>query len=237
MKTILLKFAGPLQSWGTDSNFDIRRTDMHPSKSAVIGLVAASLGFRRDNDRDISRLNELDFAVRVDQEGALLKDYHTAHKYKSNGELERTYVTTRYYIEDAVFVVALSHSDAAWIDKIAYVLKNPYFQPFLGRRSLPLNADFFLGSFDGHAMDILSEYPWQAAKWYYRKYADKKPYLLIFADAHLGAHDRYFIRKDNVISFSQKERKFDFRTEIMLEIPMPPLDSGIEHDAFGAIGG
>ena len=58
MKTILLKFAGPLQSWGTDSNFETRYTDLHPSKSAVIGMIAASMGYRRHEDTKIQRLNE-----------------------------------------------------------------------------------------------------------------------------------------------------------------------------------
>ena len=38
MATLLLRLAGPLQAWGTDSKVDIRRTDGHPSKSGVIGM-------------------------------------------------------------------------------------------------------------------------------------------------------------------------------------------------------
>ena len=43
MSTLLLRLAGPMQSWGTDSKFDERRTGREPSKSGVIGLVAAAL--------------------------------------------------------------------------------------------------------------------------------------------------------------------------------------------------
>ena len=39
MSTLLLRLAGPLQSWGTDSKFEVRRTENEPSKSGVIGLV------------------------------------------------------------------------------------------------------------------------------------------------------------------------------------------------------
>ena len=49
MKTILLKFSSPLQSWGTSSNFEIRETDHHPSKSAVEGLIAGSMGLLRED--------------------------------------------------------------------------------------------------------------------------------------------------------------------------------------------
>ena len=69
LKTLLLKFAGPLQSWGTDSKFETRYTDFYPSKSAVIGMIAASFGYRRHEDEKIKKLNDLDFAVRVDQRG------------------------------------------------------------------------------------------------------------------------------------------------------------------------
>ena len=61
MRTLLLKFAGPLQSWGTASDFEIRHTDLYPSKSAVIGLIAASLGYRRNDDERNQKLNKLDF--------------------------------------------------------------------------------------------------------------------------------------------------------------------------------
>ena len=47
MSTLLLRLAGPMQSWGTDSKFDERRTGREPSKSGVIGLVAAALGIAR----------------------------------------------------------------------------------------------------------------------------------------------------------------------------------------------
>ena len=70
MKTILLKFAGPMQSWGTDSHFETRHTDLYPAKSAVIGLIGAALGIRRD-DAAIKELEKIKFATRIDQEGSL----------------------------------------------------------------------------------------------------------------------------------------------------------------------
>ena len=65
-----------------------------------------------------------------------MKDYHIAQKYKNNGEFERNYVTNRYYLEDAVFVVAISHKSDELMDKIEGGLRYPYYQPFMGRRSL-----------------------------------------------------------------------------------------------------
>ena len=61
MTTILLKLAGPLQSYGVDSHFETRQTQRYPSKSAMIGIIAASLGLHRDQDDEIQVLNQLDF--------------------------------------------------------------------------------------------------------------------------------------------------------------------------------
>ncbi|MFW0768389.1 type I-E CRISPR-associated protein Cas5/CasD, partial [Trabulsiella odontotermitis] len=47
MTALLLRLAGPLQSWGTSSRFSRRGTDRVPSKSGVVGLLAAAQGRRR----------------------------------------------------------------------------------------------------------------------------------------------------------------------------------------------
>lgn len=213
MKTILLKFAGPMQSWGTDSHFETRHTDLYPSKSAAIGLIGAALGIRRD-DKSICDFDSLKFAVRVDQEGSLLKDYHIARKYKNSGDFDRTYVTERYYLEDAVFVVAISHEDDNFIEKIYEALKRPYFQMFLGRRSIPVLADFILGNFDGDIRTVLEKCEWQARDYYKKRYNTSQKSLDIYCDKGVFDNaDREILRQDKVISFSNKNRQFSFRYE------------------------
>mgnify|MGYP000599216911 CR=1 FL=1 len=46
MATLLLRLAAPLQAWGADSKFETRKTGREPTKSGVIGLLAAALGLR-----------------------------------------------------------------------------------------------------------------------------------------------------------------------------------------------
>lgn len=213
MKTILLKFAGPMQSWGTDSHFETRHTDLYPSKSAAIGLIGAALGIRRD-DKSICDFDSLKFAVRVDQEGSLLKDYHIARKYKTSGDIEGTYVTDRYYLEDAVFVVAISHEDDNFIEKIYEALKRPYFQMFLGRRSIPVLADFILGNFDCDIRAALEKCEWQAKDYYKKRYNTSQKSLDVYCDKGVFDNaDREILRQDKVISFSKKNRQFSFRYE------------------------
>lgn len=225
MKTILLKFSGPLQSWGTDSCFESRHTDFYPSKSAVIGMIAASFGYKRTETENLLRLNELDFGVRIDQPGKLCRDYHIARKYKKTGEEERTYVTNRYYLEDAVFVVAISHSDDSFIEEILYALRHPWFQTSMGRRALPIPADAILDIFQGGVVEQLEKYEWQAASWYKDKNKgdneDELIALELVADAGLVSSRMSSLRKDKVYSFSQEDRKFGFRYESAIKVMVP----------------
>ncbi|MFU0551889.1 type I-E CRISPR-associated protein Cas5/CasD [Gardnerella sp. DNF01162] len=256
MKSLLLKFAGPLQSWGTDSHFETRHTDYYPSKSAVVGMIAAAFGYRRsaDCDEEIAKLNDLDFAVRIDQQGNLLRDYHIAAKYKSNGDFEKNYVTNRYYLEDAIFLVAIGSDNEKLIDSINDVLRSPYFQSSLGRRSLPPTADFILGVEDCGVIQASLKYKWLARKagknqvqvsklsmlsqssnescnaGFISLYADSD--LVDKAECELAKDNTYTykiqsyvrkLRKDYVNSFSNKERKFGFRYESKMEIPIEKI--------------
>lgn len=233
MKTILLKFSGPIQSWGTNSRFETRHTDYYPSKSAVIGMISAALGYKRDDQR-IEKLNELDFAVRIDQEGKLAKDYHIAQKFKDNGDFDRTYVTNRYYLEDGVFVVGLSHENDEYIGKIEKALRYPYFQLFMGRRAFPLSPDFIIEIKEETLLESLTKLPWQAMKWYKKK-SSSKINLSIYADGDLVKDGKKHTRLDKVISFSQKERKFGPRYETRINISIDN-NNETEHDAFSALG-
>ncbi|MFE9796004.1 type I-E CRISPR-associated protein Cas5/CasD [Streptomyces goshikiensis] len=76
---LLIRLAGPLQSWGLVSRFTRRDTHSRPTKSAVIGLCAAALGLDRTADlaaEDLP-LAELRFGVRADRPGVPVRDYHT----------------------------------------------------------------------------------------------------------------------------------------------------------------
>lgn len=234
MRTIVMKFAGPLQSWGTSSHFETRHTDYYPSKSAVVGLISACLGYERTEDKYISQLNDLDFAVRVDQKGNLLRDYHTAKKYKKNGDFSRTYVTNRYYLEDAIFLVGISSQKDDVMIEIETALQNPYYQPFMGRRSLPLNSDFYYGSYEEPLINCLESINWQASQWYKKRHSNK---LTIYADSHLLTRKILRPRKDRVISLSQQNRRFGYRYESSKEIFVNKESIQTDHNIFDELGG
>ncbi|MGY3680141.1 type I-E CRISPR-associated protein Cas5/CasD [Streptomyces sp. TE33382] len=72
---LLVRLAGPLQSWGISGRFAQRDTHSRPTKSGVIGLCAAALGLPREEP--LGELAEVRFGVRADRPGTPLRDYHT----------------------------------------------------------------------------------------------------------------------------------------------------------------
>lgn len=96
MKTLTIKLTGPLQSYGNEATFSRRTSYHYPSKSAVIGLIAAALGYRR-GDLRIKRLNELKMAVRIDQPGRTLTDFQTIEYNQKNGKRSLSY---RDYLQE-----------------------------------------------------------------------------------------------------------------------------------------
>ncbi len=139
MNVLLLRLAGPMQSWGTQSRFTIRDTGLEPAKSGVIGLVCAALG--RPRLASIEDLATLHMGVRVDHEGVMASDYHTTlNVIKASGakpKLGEAVVSTRYYLTDADFLVGLEGEDWHFLQKIDASLKNPRWPLFLGRKAFP----------------------------------------------------------------------------------------------------
>lgn len=56
MPSISFYLDAPMQSWGTSSKFQYRETGAFPSKSAVIGLVAAALGIDKNRPDETAQL-------------------------------------------------------------------------------------------------------------------------------------------------------------------------------------
>jgi CRISPR system Cascade subunit CasD len=74
---LLFRLYGALSSWGDIAVGDVRPSYRYPSKSAIIGLIAAALGMERDEHEEQAELAKLIFSVRVDVMGSPIEDYHT----------------------------------------------------------------------------------------------------------------------------------------------------------------
>lgn len=202
MGTLLLRLAAPLQSWGEDSKFETRRTRREPTKSGVIGLLASALGRRRDESLD--DLKSLRFAVRVDQEGELLRDYHTARSAKDS------YVTERYYLADAVFLAALESSDETFLHTLNTALQAPTFPLFLGRRSCPPTLPLSLGVAPKTLQEALETTPRQSSEWMRRFDNGDSAHLRTLFEAAPGAIGLARV-KDSPESFNPMRRQYTYR--------------------------
>jgi CRISPR system Cascade subunit CasD len=239
MATLLLRLAAPLQSWGSDSKFEIRKTNREPTKSGIIGLLAAALGIARDDDQAIQRLNGLRFAVRVDQEGQLLMDYHTANnpapaQIRESRKLGKTpnppYVTRRYYLADAIFLVGLESKDERMLQQLQQALTHPAYPLFLGRRSCPPTLPFYLGIRPTDLFETLEKEPSQVPAWRHHQPVKTR----IVADA-IPSQPGVAPRQDLPISFSPIHRQFGFRPvrEFQIQLVSGPVSqSETSHDPF-----
>ncbi len=143
MATLLMRLVGPMQSWGTTSRFDERDTGREPSKSGVLGLVAAALGIDRTNWTDLEPLTRLAMGVRHDRPGIPAKDYQTAGCARSDTIIradgsqakEGGVVSTRHYLADAAFLVALEGPDQDLLERLQAALLDPVWPLALGRKS------------------------------------------------------------------------------------------------------
>lgn len=163
MSVLLLRLAAPLQSWGVAGRHNTRGTELAPTKSGVVGMLANALGRRRtDPVDDLARLR---FGVRVDRPGELVVDYHTvsgASRAPTDRVAQRlpraaggtltvensTKVTRRYYLSDAVFLVGLE-GERAQLAELEQALRRPKRPLYLGRRSCPPVPPVVLRLVDG----------------------------------------------------------------------------------------
>ncbi len=154
---LVFQLYGPLMSWGDIAVGEMRPSTMVPTKSAIVGLLAAAVGIRRPNtartpdERQAWEGEHKKFAdgygiaTRTDLTGAPLTDYHTAESPKGQGYVTRsdevqeikrqkkeesfkgTIISRREYRQDSFCAVAVWARNAAPYELAA--LKNFLINP------------------------------------------------------------------------------------------------------------
>jgi CRISPR system Cascade subunit CasD len=151
---LLLKLDGPMQAWGGHTYEDFRPSHLFPTRSGLLGLIAACLGLdRADLKAQMQLAESLEFSVRLDQvEGRTplkLPDFHTVlEARKVDGSSNKNpVVSRREYLFDAVFSVAVGERPEASmkLDALAAAVQRPCYTPSLGRRACPLARPLFDG--------------------------------------------------------------------------------------------
>ena len=142
---LTLRFVGPLQSWGTDSQYSRRNTGLMPTRSAVAGMCCAALGLSRGSEDEREFLNRF-ASVRMTSvvvprkagkknlQVRRLQDYHTVMNTKTaQGATKDCHITYRQYLTDASFGVILE-GPKPLLKEIRDALSNPVWGVWLGRK-------------------------------------------------------------------------------------------------------
>ncbi len=229
MSTLLLRIAGPMQSWGTQSRFTQRDTGREPSKSGVVGLIAAALG--RPRTASLADLASLRMGVRVNSEGQMLRDYHTVggstrgstDEYGVaifSGKGTSVVLSNRFYLADADFLVGLEAANPAQetlLRTIDAALAQPVWPLFLGRRAFvpgrpirqPDHPPLGPGLRDLTLDAALLQYPWP-------RHAQQLRCVLEDASGQGGA-----IRMDQPIAFTSENREYQPRFVAITQLRRP----------------
>ena len=159
---LILKLHGPMQAWGEHTFEGLRPSANFPSRSGLLGLLGACLGIgRNERDRLQALADSVGMAVRVDERQVArrdgtarplrvmkMTDYHTvkdAREDYTGLKSHETIQTWREYLYDAEFSVALWMREEATLnlDTLEKAVQQPFFTPYLGRRSCPLARPLF----------------------------------------------------------------------------------------------
>ena len=224
MSVLLLRLAAPLQSWGDSSRFRRRATGRFPTKSGVLGMLAAAQGRRRTDS--IEDLLELRFGVRVDQPGVVVSDFHTVHV---NGPGKPPIITQREYLSDAVFVAGVEGSDEV-VEALAECLERPHFPLFLGRRSCPVEGRLVLGIVATPLEEALAGAQWQAAD-HHRRRQGRSVQLRTVLDAS-GASVSATPVHDLPISFDPRAREYSWRSVVESTVTVPNPQGRVAEAGF-----
>ncbi len=206
-----------MQSWGDSSRFYHRGTRREPTKSGVVGLLAAALGRRRTDP--VEDLAGLRFGVRVDQVGVVETDFQTATDWERGSTKPLTH---RDYLADARFLVALEGPDEL-LDGLAAAIRRPVFPIYLGRRAFAPTGRVVLGTSDAPLARALEEADWLAADWYRRRQPETVR-LAVSRDAEPGETADETIA-DVPVSFDPRNRVHALRrvvhgwTEVANDLP------------------
>lgn len=185
MKTLLLRLAGPMQSWdsrrrlvtperGKSVTFLASReyVDGAPTHTGIVGFLGCALG--RERGSDMSDLNALDVVVRVDQPGRA----HVEFRTKQDPRRKWPECFAEQVVHDAVFLVAVA-GDAGLVEAAAAALLSPRWPLYLGKREYPPTPPIVLGVVDGGAEAAVREHPWIASQWWRERRAGSADLLVV----------------------------------------------------------
>ena len=164
---LLLWLEGPFQSWGHDSRYGRRESLRFPTKSALCGILCASMGLRGEQREFLDELSQTKMTVlsyvKEGKSPSLLRDFQTVgNGYDSKDSYESllipktsagkspngagSKITHRYYLQDACYAV-IWELPTSLGEIAAQSLVNPVFFTSLGRKNCVPSEWIYQGTF------------------------------------------------------------------------------------------
>ena len=147
---LVFTLTATLAAMGDLAGHERRGSLVWPGRSAILGLLGAALGIRRDGD--FAALDALTVSVAVLSGGTVLRDYHTVQTIPSAavkrpnsrpealrdaGLRANTTITLRDYRQGVACGVVVSGDNLA---ALAEALHRPRFTLYFGRKACPLSS-------------------------------------------------------------------------------------------------
>lgn len=219
MSALVLRLAAPLQSWGDSSRFVRRGTADAPSKSGVLGLIGAALGYRRTDS--VEGLLGLRFGARLDRPGTVIRDFQTARTLDGRASMP---LTNRHYLSDAAFL-AVVEGDERLITSIRDALLRPTFPLYLGRRSCPPTLPLVLEVSQKPLFDVLKATPWIAPPGLKQGLTSSHVKCEVLVDAEAVPREvqpegKSLVR-DLPLSFDPERREYGWREVVRAWVDVP----------------
>ena len=147
---LILQLKGVTQAWGGHTYEDLRHSEIIPTRSGLLGLLAACLGVDRSDAKSLSDLSaSMIMAVRSDSNPVRITDFHTVMNARKVDGKPGQYpvVSRREYLCDAQFTIVLMNAPDAKtkLVDISKAVRTPVYTPFLGRRSCAITRPLYYG--------------------------------------------------------------------------------------------
>jgi CRISPR system Cascade subunit CasD len=166
---LVFRLYGSLASWGQAAIGGDRTTGLHPTRSAILGLLGAAIGIKREQTEQLQALqNSVNIAVKQTVPTSLMRDYHTTQvpignnknlrhcvtrkaeldecklqeRFNSKNSRPNAVLSSRDYRCDGVWIISvyLTRDAIYTLEQLKKALETPVYLLSLGRKSCPLGA-------------------------------------------------------------------------------------------------
>lgn len=158
MKYISLYFDEPIQSYGSNSKFDFRNTEIFVTRSAISGMICNALNLFGDQEDFLNLLKEkIKISVFSFSDPIIFTDYqivgnHDKHKFYSlkteDEKFSSNKIHYKKYLSNAKFGIIIESEDENLINQINVAFKEPKNILYLGRKCCVLSKTPYVGIYE-----------------------------------------------------------------------------------------